>query len=171
MIDNWNASLAKVLESEGGFVNHPRDPAGATNLGITKATYENWVGRHVAIDEMRQLTVTHAAPIYKQEYWDRVRADELPDGVDLMLFDFAVNAGVSRAVRTAQRVVGVVVDGKLGPKTLAAIRDTDPLNFIKEYTNRKLAFYRRLKTYDVFGRGWEARSQKTQIAALNLLRD
>lgn len=171
MIDNWTQSLAKVLESEGGFVNHPRDPGGATKYGITKATYENWLGRRVTLDQMKALTVVQVAPIYKANYWDKVRADELPDGIDLLMFDFAVNAGVSRAVRIAQKVVGVKADGVIGPVTLGAIRDTDPLTFIQEYTDRKLSFYRRLKTYDVFGRGWETRSEKTQIAALNLFRD
>lgn len=171
MIDNWNTALAKVLEYEGGFVNHPRDTGGVTNLGITKRVYEEWVQRPVSIQEMRELTVMHVAPIYEHEYWDRVRGDELPDGVDLMLFDFAVNAGVKRAIRTAQWVVGAKVDGIIGPKTMAAIASYDPMQFIQEYTERKLAFYRRLRNYDVFGRGWERRSQKTQIAALDLIRD
>ena len=171
MKDNWTASLAKVLESEGGFVNHKRDPGGVTNLGITKRVYEQWVQRQVSVQEMRDLTVMQAAPIYEHEYWNRIKGDELPDGVDLLMFDFAVNAGVSRAVRTAQRVVGVKADGVIGPITLKAINNYDPQDFIKEYTDRKLSFYRRLKHYDTFGRGWERRSQKTQIAALELLRD
>ena len=171
MKDNWTTCLAEVLKSEGGYVNHPRDPGGATNLGITKRVYEEWLGRPVSIDEMKKLTVAHAAPIYQKNYWERVRGDELPDGVDLLMFDFAVNAGVSRSVRTAQKVVGTTVDGVLGPMTMKAIQDCEPLDFIKEFTERKLAFYRRLKHYDAFGRGWERRSQKTQIAALELLRD
>lgn len=171
MKNNWTACLAKVLESEGGFVNHRRDPGGATNLGITKRVYEQWVQRKVSIQEMRELTVAQAAPIYEQEYWNRVRGDELPDGVDLLMFDFAVNAGTRRAVRMAQRVVGVTSDGIIGPITLKAIRDYDPQAFINEYSDRKLKFYRRLKHYDTFGRGWERRTQKTQIAALDLLRD
>ena len=171
MKDNWTACLAKVLESEGGFVNHRRDPGGATNLGITKRVYEQWVQRQVSIQEMRELTVVQAAPIYEHEYWNRVRGDELPDGVDLLMFDFAVNAGTSRAIRMAQRVVGVKADGIIGPVTIKAIQEYDPQDFIKEYSLRKLAFYRRLKHYDTFGRGWERRTQKTQIAALELLRD
>ena len=171
MIDNWNAALAKILESEGGYVNHPRDPGGVTNMGITKRVYEQWVQRVVSNQEMRELTVVHVAPIYEHEYWDRVRGDELPDGADLIMFDFAVNAGVKRAVRTAQWVVGAKVDGIIGPKTMGAIAAYDPVKFIKAYTDRKLAFYRRLRHYDTFGRGWERRSQKTQIAALELIRD
>lgn len=171
MRDNWNASIAKVLESEGGFVNHPKDPGGVTNLGVTKKVYEAWVGRPVSVQEMRELTVEQAAPLYKKEYWDRVKGDDLPDGTDLLLFDFAVNAGVSRSVRLAQKVVGTTADGVIGPMTLKAINGYDNHDFIKDFTDRKLAYYRRLKHYPTFGKGWERRSQKTQIAALDLLRD
>ena len=117
------------------------------------------------------MTVEQAAPLYKKEYWDRVKGDELPDGADLLLFDFAVNAGVSRSVRLAQKVVGATADGVIGPMTLKAINGYDNHDFIKDFTDRKLAYYRRLKHYPTFGKGWERRSQKTQIAALDLLRD
>ena len=91
MLQNFEKSLEMLLKHEGGFVNHPRDPGGATNLGVTKAVYEAWVGRDVTIEEMKDLTHEDVAPIYKKNYWDRCRCDDLDSGLDWAVFDWAVN--------------------------------------------------------------------------------
>lgn len=93
MKNNFEQCLALVLRSEGGFVNNPKDPGGMTNLGVTKATYESYVGRSVDADEMKGLTPDTVAPLYKKMYWDKVRGDDMPAGVDYALFDLAVNSG------------------------------------------------------------------------------
>lgn len=157
-----------LLEHEGGYVNHPKDPGGATNLGITKRVYENWIGHSVSIEIMRNLKVHQAAPIYETNYWSKVKADVLPSGVDFCVFDLAVNAGAGRAARMLQRVVGVKADGAIGPMTLAAVAAMEPTTIINQYTSRREAFYRRLRTFSTFGRGWLHRNKKTQIAALEM---
>jgi hypothetical protein len=98
MNSNWNNSFNLMLKSEGGYVNNPADPGGMTNLGVTKATWENWVGRESDENEMRSLTPEKVEPLYKKKFFDAVRGDELPVGLDYLLFDFAVNAGAGRAI-------------------------------------------------------------------------
>ena len=107
MKDNWTECLAQILKSEGGFANLKHDSGGITNMGVTKKTYENWVGREVTEQEMRDLKVEDVAPIYKERYWARVRADELKDGCDLLLFDLAVHSGPRRSVKIAQETAGL----------------------------------------------------------------
>ena len=97
-MSNWDDAFKLMLKSEGGFVNHPQDPGGMTNLGVTKSTWENWIGRQSDEAEMRNLTPAKVEPLYKKKYWDAVRADELPNGISYLVFDFAVNAGVEGAV-------------------------------------------------------------------------
>jgi len=114
-----------MLEHEGGFVHHPRDPGGMTNLGVTKSVYELWKGRPVSESEMRALTIDDVRPIYHAKYWTKVRGDDLPLGVDYAVFDFAVNSGVRRAARTLQQLVGVHDDGVIGPFTIGATKAVD----------------------------------------------
>ncbi|NDH74160.1 MAG: hypothetical protein EBY53_06475, partial [Rhodobacteraceae bacterium] len=90
MKDNFRQALQAVLQHEGGFVNHPKDPGGMTNLGVTKRVWEEWVGHPVGEKEMRALTPVTVARLYKRKYWDAVKADELPTGLDYLMFDFAV---------------------------------------------------------------------------------
>ena len=92
MHKNFDKCLSMLLHHEGGFVNHPKDPGGMTNLGVTKKVYEAWVGKEVNEETMRGLTFVDVAPLYKKKYWDRVRGDDLPSGVDWCAFDWAVNS-------------------------------------------------------------------------------
>ena len=121
---NFGRCLDMLLKHEGGFVNHPKDPGGMTNLGVTRATYEQFLGRAVTEDEMRALTPEDVAPVYKKDYWDKVKGDDLPSGVDWCVFDWAVNSGPARAAKALQLVVGATVDGAIGPKTLAQVEKT-----------------------------------------------
>ena len=165
MRDNFDQSLALLLKHEGGYVHHGRDPGGRTNLGVTQATYEQWVGRMVDEPEMRALTVDHVRPLYKAYYWDKVRADDLPRGVDYAVFDFAVNSGVRRAARTLQQVVGVHDDGAIGPFTIGAVKAADAADLIEDLCNARMVFLKGLPHWDAFGRGWTRRVNDVEDAA------
>lgn len=169
MKENFDAALVAVLEHEGGFVNHPQDPGGMTNLGVTKRVWEAWVGKTVSEADMRALTPALVAPMYRKQYWDAVKGDELPSGLDYLMFDFAINAGVSRAIRTMQRAIGTTPDGAIGPKTMQALRDADPDALIAKFSDEKEAFYRSLPTFATFGKGWLRRVAEVKSHAVTLL--
>lgn len=169
MKENFDDALAAVLAHEGGYVNHPQDPGGMTNLGVTKRVWEAWVGKTVSEADMRALTPALVAPMYRKQYWDAVRGDELPSGLDYLMFDFAINAGVSRAIRTMQRAIGTTPDGAIGPKTMQALRDADPDALIDKFSAEKEAFYRSLPTFTTFGKGWLRRVAEVKSHAVTLL--
>jgi lysozyme family protein len=169
MQSNWNNSFNLMLKSEGGFVNHPSDPGGMTNLGVTKATWENWVGRESDEAEMRGLTPEKVEPLYKKKYFDAVRGDELPMGLDYLMFDFAVNAGAGRAIKTLQTAVGVTPDGGFGPMTMAAVQAVDPVDLIERFSQTKEDFYRSLTTFATFGKGWLNRVADVKVKASAML--
>ena len=126
MIDNWQKSFELMLESEGGYGHHPSDPGGRTNLGVTQRVWEEWVGRESNEKEMRSLTPEMVKPLYKRKFWDACKCDELFTGIDYLVFDFAVNAGVGRSIKTLQSAVGTTPDGWIGPITMAAVEAIDP---------------------------------------------
>ena len=165
MKENFRKALEHTLKEEGGYVNHPRDPGGRTNLGVTQRVWEEWVGHPVDEKTMRALTPKDVEPLYKRRYWDRVRGDDLPDGVDLIVFDTAVNSGPGRAIKFLQACVGVDVDGAFGPKTLAAVQRADDQKLIKDYADRRLSFLTDLPTWEVFGKGWSGRVARVQNIA------
>jgi lysozyme family protein len=169
MNTNWQKSFELMLQSEGGFVNHPRDPGGMTNLGVTKATWESWVGREVDEAEMRGLTADKVDPLYKERYFDAVRGDELPIGLDYLMFDFAVNAGAGRAIKILQSAVGVTPDGGFGPMTMAAVQAVDPVDLIERFSQAKEDFYRSLTTFSTFGKGWLNRVADVKVKASAML--
>jgi lysozyme family protein len=169
MQSNWDNSFKLMLKSEGGFVNHPSDPGGMTNLGVTKATWENWVGRESDEAEMRGLTPEKVEPLYKKKYFDAVRGDELPMGLDYLMFDFAVNAGAGRAIKTLQTAVGVTPDGGFGPMTMAAVQAVDPVELIERFSQAKEDFYRSLTTFATFGKGWLNRVADVKVKASAML--
>ena len=158
--------VAIVLRHEGGFVEHPRDPGGATKYGITLNTLRGWRGDEtLTADDVRALTEEDAREIYLARYWNPIRGDELPPGVDLAVFDYAVNSGVRRAARELQAVLGVPQDGAIGRVTLAAARSLDPNVVISNLCERRRAFLRTLRTFDTFGRGWLQRVAEIEEAA------
>jgi len=165
---NFDKCLEMLLHHEGGYVWHPEDPGGETNLGVTRAVYEQWVGRQVMDGEMKTLTPDDVAPIYKKNYWDKVRGDDLPAGLDWAAFDWAVNSGAGRPAKAIQRCVGATQDGAIGPKTLAAIANKEPDKIIEYVHDIRQKFYERLKTFKTFGRGWTRRNTETLKAALEM---
>ena len=168
MKENFEIALQALLKHEGGFVNDPRDPGGMTNLGVTKKVWEAFVGREVTEDEMRALTPATVAPLYKQRYWDAVHGDTLPSGVDYCVFDCAVNSGVKQSVRFLQRSVGADPDGLLGPHTLQAVADADPMDVIEKFTTARESFLKGLPAFVTFGKGWMIRTASVEKQAAEL---
>lgn len=168
MNDNFEESLAHVLKHEGGYVDHPKDPGGATNLGCTKKVWEEWVGHEVTKDDIKALTIADVSPLYKAQYWDKCRCDDLPRGVDFAVFDLAINSGVGRASKLLQRAVGVAADGAIGPATLAAVADANPRELATKICELRLAFLQALPTWETFGKGWGRRVKETEKTAFNM---
>lgn len=168
MKENFDIAFKALLKHEGGFVNHPIDPGGMTNLGVTKLVWENWVGHPVDEQTMRGLTPEMVAPLYKKRYWDAVRGDDLPSGVDLVVFDCAVNSGVGRASRFLQQVVGVTDDGKIGPGTIQAVLSKDPKELVDAFCDKRQAFLESLPTFGTFGKGWSRRVAEVREQGENL---
>jgi lysozyme family protein len=166
---NWQTSFELILQSEGGYVHHASDPGGRTNLGVTQATWENWVGGESDEAEMRGLTPEKVKPLYKEWYWDAVRGDELPMGLDYLMFDFAVNAGAGKAIKTLQTAVGVTPDGGFGPITMAAVQTVDPVELVERFSQAKEDFYRSLTTFATFGKGWLNRVADVKVKASAML--
>lgn len=154
MISNFPASLALVLRSEGGFVNHPNDPGGMTNLGVTRNVWKEWVKRDVDEAEMRSLTPELVTPLYKQRYWDACKCDSMPLGVDYAVFDAAVNMGPFRAAKLLQAALGVTADGVIGKATIAAATAADSAELLESFSLGKEGFYKSLPTFATFGKGW-----------------
>ena len=150
---NFDAAFKQVLLAEGGFVSHPLDPGGATNMGITEA-----VARRVGYKgPMQDLPVDLAKRIYLEEYWKPVRAEELPPAVRYAVFDAAVNSGVKQSVLWLQRALGVADDGVFGPKTLEAVNAANPDALRARIIAQRLRFLTNLNTFGAFGRGWTRR--------------
>jgi len=169
MKSNYDKCLETILHHEGGYVNHPKDPGGETNLGVTKRVYQE----HGGTKDMKDLVVEDVAPIYKKGYWDRIKGDDLPGGLDLCVFDFGVNAGPARAAKFLQSMIGTTVDGGIGPNTLAKveeyIRENGEHEAVNKYQEMRQRYYTELKTFDTFGRGWTRRVDETTKLALDII--
>ena len=167
MKNNFEKALALVLEHEGLYVNHPRDPGGATMKGVTQAVYDAYRKiRGRPSQSVKFITDEELRAIYKFQYWDKVHGDFLPTGLDYAMFDFAVNSGVGRASKYLQAVLGVAQDGQIGARTLAAI--TNPVSIINALLDRRMGFLRNLRTFLTFGKGWTRRVQGVRAKALDM---
>lgn len=168
----FDKALTTVLHHEGGFVNHPRDPGGMTNLGVTRNTWEAWTGKAAPESEMRALTPAKVTPLYKAHYWDVNRCGEMHPAIALCVFDFGVNAGPGRAARYLQRMIGATADSKVGPGTLGALADFiaqhGAAEAVRQYQRAREGYYRQLLTFDTFGKGWLRRVRDVETEALRL---
>lgn len=173
MKENFDASFAKVMQSEGGYVWDKDDAGGETNFGVTAGAWAAYLGRAVELGEMKALTKEQVKPFYRAMYWDKVKGDDLPSGVDYAAFDFAVNAGVARAAKFLQRAVGAVDDGVIGSGTLGRIAKTDPQKILDSFAEQKQRFYNGLATTNPtqqkFLKGWLARVDHVQDTAESML--
>lgn len=165
MKENFDEALKAILHHEGGYVNHPSDPGGRTNLGCTQRVWEEWVGHPVDEKTMRALTPELVAPLYKAKYWDKVRGDDLPTGVDYIVFDAAINSGPGRAAKWLQQTVGAVPDGAIGAGTLGKVAAMEPTEIVEKYQATRLAFMQSLPTWETFGKGWGRRVAEVGAAA------
>jgi lysozyme family protein len=147
---NFDIAFDRLMGHEGGYVNHPNDPGGETNWGISKRSYPNV--------DIKALTRDGAKAIYKRDFWDRIHADEMYDGVAFQALDFAINSGIQTSIRKLQKAVGVADDGWWGPATKAAVSALSESDVIMRFVAERLDFWRSLKTWPTFGNGWAGRA-------------
>ena len=166
--NNFQRCLDLVLFHEGGYADHPADPGGATNRGVTKRVWEEWVGHEVTKDDIKALTVEDVTPLYRKRFWDACKCDNLHAGVDYVVFDVAVNSGTGRAAKFLQEAVGATPDGSIGPRTLAAAETFGANLIINKMCDRRESFYRSLPTFPTFGKGWLRRSEEVHKKALEM---
>lgn len=147
---NWYEQCFKqLIDSEGGYVNNPKDPGGETKFGISKRAYPD--------TDIANLTLDQAKAIYKRDYWDRAQCDALPPNIAYLVFDCAVNSGIGQSIRFLQRALGCADDGQIGPLTIAAVSRVDQESLAARFLGQRLDFMTRLSTWDVFGKGWARR--------------
>jgi lysozyme family protein len=163
---SFDTALANVLAHEGGYVDNPHDKGGPTNRGITQHVYSDWL-RDRGLPDMpvKSISPAEVLSIYKSLYWNPVKGDRLPSGVDYAAFDFAVNSGTGRASRYLQQAVGVVQDGVIGPNTLAVVSAAPATAVIDTLCDLRLAYLRQLRDFQYFGDGWTSRISDVRVKA------
>ncbi|ARP98206.1 glycoside hydrolase family 108 protein [Pseudorhodoplanes sinuspersici] len=169
MKDTYDEALKRLLAHEGGYTNHPSDPGGPTNFGITIHDYRKYVKPNATAADVRAMKLDEAKAIYRIKYWDTQRCDELPAGIDYSVFDYGVNSGIGRSGRVLRRVVGlpdtthVVTD-----EVLRAVSRRDPKALVTAINDERLRFLKSLKTWPVFGKGWGRRVAEVRAFSLKL---
>jgi lysozyme family protein len=166
---SFKECLDLVLQSEGGWVNHESDPGGETNLGVTKRVWEEYVGHPV--ESLKKLTKEDVAPLYELKYWRPCYGEVLPRGLDFVVFSMAVNAGPGRSVKLLQQSLGCVPDGVIGPRTRELISASNSATLIAKFSETRREYYRSLKTFPIFGKGWVARCDKEEQEALQMAKN
>jgi lysozyme family protein len=163
---NFARALSLVLKSEGGWSDIAADPGGATMKGVTIATFRRYVDPQGTKDDLRHITDAQLAKVYREQYWNAVGGDQLLDGVDYAVFDFAVNSGPGRAARYLQQIVGVAPDGAIGPATIEAVGKMPVGVVINKLCDARLSFLKGLGTWGTFGKGWSSRVASVRKDAL-----
>src|SRR5262245_24871763 len=166
---SYHEALARLLVHEGGNDDDPRDPGGRTSRGILQREWDAWRGSHSGLPaDVWRAPQDQVEAIYRQKYWDALRGDDLPAGVDYAVFDYGVNSGIGRAARVLQRLVGSTVDGEVGPDTIAAATRANAGKLIEAICDERLAFLQGLRTWPTFGKGWSRRVREVRTAARGL---
>jgi lysozyme family protein len=168
MKDNFDDALRRVLAHEGGYSNHPADRGGPTQWGVTLADARMYWKRDATAEDVKAMPRDVAKRIYKAQYWDKMRCDELPSGVDYAVFDFGVNSGVSRSIKYLEAIANVPQDGKADDLLIRTVAHMAPNTVIMALCNRRLAFLKGLKTWGVFGKGWGRRVDEVKAASLKM---
>lgn len=172
MRENFKKCLEKVLKHEGGYVDHPKDPGGATNKGITLKTYQRMFGKEKTKEDLRIISDVDVELIYDCYYWHKCRCDDLPPGIDYAVFDAAVNSGVSRSAKWLQECLECQTDGIIGNKTIhAAVNDICHADLIKDICSERLAFLCSLRTWSIFGNGWGRRVEQVERDAIAMVKE
>jgi len=169
MANNFKECLELLLKSEGGWVNHPSDPGGETNLGVTKRVWEEYVGHPV--ESLKKLTKDDVAPLYELKYWRPCYCEVLPRGLDFVVFSMGVNAGTGRSIKLLQQSIGCVPDGVIGPKTRDLISSSNGATLIAKFSETRREYYNSLKTFPIFGKGWLARVDREEQEALGMAKN
>jgi len=165
-MDRFERAFALLDEHEGGYSNHPDDPGGATMRGVTQAVYNHYLRRKGrGIHSVQHITESEVREIYRRQYWDAVRADDLPEGVAYCVFDAAVNSGPARAARWLQSLIGAQVDGVIGLETIDKAATTPAVPLIDRYCDKRLAFMRSLRHWSTFKNGWTRRVHEVRTQA------
>jgi lysozyme family protein len=164
---NFERCLGLLFGDEGGYANDPRDNGGPTNFGITQRVLDEWRDlQKLPRGSVREITRGEAAAIYLDRYWNKVKADELPPGIDYVTFDCAANSGPTQAVKWLQQALMVTIDGVIGPETLAAAAKADVPRVIRGMKTIRMAFLQSLDDWEHFGRGWTNRVEGVTRDAL-----
>lgn len=169
--ENREVWLDALLKEEGGYANNPADKGGPTNRGVTIPTLSDWRGETCNIEDITQLKEDEARNIYMARYWQVMRGDQLPSGIDLYAADFAVNSGPARAARILQELVATPADSFVGPLTIEAIRKREPAKLLDAYHDARMDFLLKLESWDTFGRGWTNRCRVMLAMAKARLQD
>ncbi len=169
MIGNFPKCVTFTLAQEGGYVDNPDDPGGATNMGITLATLSEWRNSDCTAADVQALTAEEAQAIYFARYWTPINGNNLPPGVDLMVFDFAVTSGPQTSAVRLQGLLGVAQDGAIGPRTIAATAGRNSTALIAEMAYSHEAYYRAMAGFAEFGAGWLARNARARQEALAMV--
>lgn len=163
---SYDASLARVLKHEGGYTHHPSDPGGPTNFGITIHDYRRYIKSTATANDVRDMQLSDAAKIYRARYWDALRCDDLPAGLDYAVFDYGVNSGIGRATKVMARLVERPSAAAVDDALVVIIRASNSTTLIARLCDERLAFLRSLKTWPIFGEGWGRRVAEVRRDAL-----
>lgn len=167
--------LELVLASEGGFTSDTRDNGNrggkSTNLGVTQAVWEEWLGHPVSQADMKALTPEKIAPMYEKKYWKAASCDKLPQGLNLLVFSMAINSGVGRAIKLLQKSLDCNEDGVIGSITLSKIKEFNLIDLVEKYSSCREDFYKSLKSFPIFGKGWLSRVEKERLEAIDLIKN
>jgi len=167
----YDEALKRLLAHEGGYSDHPSDPGGPTNFGITIHDYRKYIDAAGTADDVRVMSIAQAKAIYRSKYWNAMRCDELPAGVDYAVFDYGVNSGIGRAPKVLRRVLGLDAStSAMTTQVIAAVRQRDPKAVVSAICDERLRFLQSLRTWPVFGRGWGRRVAEVRAAALAMAR-
>ena len=164
---NFIPCFLETESFEGGYVDNPHDPGGATMAGVTQATYSAWrKAMHLPPAAVRDSTIEERQDIYRADFWNPVHGDALFDGLDIVMVDTAWGSGLFEAVKLLQRSAGIAADGELGPATLAAVAKANQPELINALCAARMTFFKSLGTWKYFGKGWTVRLNEVHAKAL-----
>jgi lysozyme family protein len=173
MRENYDRSFELVVGHEGGFTDDRRDrgnwTSGKIGVGELKGTKYGVSAMAYPDLDIRNLTLDQAKAIYKRDYWDKVKADDLPAGLDFLTFDCAVNHGISNGTSFLQQAIRASADGRVGPQTLTKASQADPRDALIEMAAIRGLFYSQIGTVKTYGRGWYRRQARTLAEALDFI--
>lgn len=169
MKSTYAKAMKQIRQFEGGYVNHPRDPGGATNFGVTQAVYDEYrISKKLAKRSVKQIAESEVDDIYLTRYANKIRYDELPAGIDYATLDGAVNSGVSRGAKWLQSAIGISADGKIGNQTISVAAKTDAIATVKAMCAKRISFLRGLTIFSTFGKGWTSRVSRVEAESVSM---